>query len=95
MGATQTQWLGQQLAASQATWQVLGQQVLMGRMELPAPLLMDILSPGSGVSLPAYAALLAKAQQVVTEKYRQYEELASRGSQCFHPVIDEPGVTQG
>lgn len=34
----------------------------MGRMELPAPLLMDILSPGSGVSLPAYAALLAKAQ---------------------------------
>ncbi|MBZ4217771.1 alkaline phosphatase D family protein, partial [Klebsiella aerogenes] len=62
MGATQTQWLGQQLAASQATWQVLGQQVLMGRMELPAPLLMDILSPGSGVSLPPYAALLAKAQ---------------------------------
>ncbi|WP_436784606.1 alkaline phosphatase D family protein, partial [Streptomyces sp. URMC 126] len=53
MGATQTQWLGQQMAASQATWQVLGQQVLMGRMELPAPLLMDILSPGSGVSLPA------------------------------------------
>ena len=42
MGATQTQWLGQQMAASQATWQVLGQQVLMGRMELPAPLLMDI-----------------------------------------------------
>ncbi len=43
----------------------------------------------------AAEALLAKAQQVVTEKYRQYEELASRGSQCFHPVIDEPGVTQG
>mgnify|MGYP000704623307 CR=1 FL=1 len=40
-------------------------------------------------------ALLAEAQQVETEKYRQYEELASRGSQCFHPVIDEPGVTQG
>lgn len=29
--------------------------------------------------------LLAKAQQVVTEKYRQYEELASRGGECFHP----------
>ncbi len=29
--------------------------------------------------------LLAKAQQVVTEKYRQYEELASRGGDCFHP----------
>jgi pyruvate-ferredoxin/flavodoxin oxidoreductase len=30
--------------------------------------------------------LLAKAQQVVTEKYRQYEELASRGGECFHPA---------
>ncbi|ACG80077.1 pyruvate:ferredoxin oxidoreductase (plasmid) [Phenylobacterium zucineum HLK1] len=29
--------------------------------------------------------LLARAQQVVTEKYRQYEELASRGGECFHP----------
>jgi len=29
--------------------------------------------------------LLTKAQQVVTEKYRQYEELASRGGECFHP----------
>ena len=35
---------------------------------------------------PAAAAeLLEKAQQVVTEKYRQYEELASRGGECFHP----------
>jgi len=29
--------------------------------------------------------LLAKAQQAVLEKYRQYEELASRGGDCFHP----------
>jgi pyruvate-ferredoxin/flavodoxin oxidoreductase len=29
--------------------------------------------------------LLALAQQVVTDKYRQYEELASRGGECFHP----------
>ena len=32
------------------------------------------------------AALLAQAQQVVTEKYRQYEELASRGGEHFHPA---------
>jgi pyruvate-ferredoxin/flavodoxin oxidoreductase len=31
--------------------------------------------------------LLAKAQQVVTEKYRQYEELASRGGESFHPSV--------
>ncbi|HEY9209524.1 alkaline phosphatase D family protein [Acidovorax sp.] len=37
LGSTQTQWLQQQMAASRATWQVLGQQVLMGRMNVPAP----------------------------------------------------------
>jgi alkaline phosphatase D len=37
LGQTQTQWLQQQMAASRATWQVLGQQVLMGRMNIPAP----------------------------------------------------------
>jgi pyruvate-ferredoxin/flavodoxin oxidoreductase len=30
-------------------------------------------------------ALLAQAQQMVTEKYRQYEELASRGGDTFSP----------
>ena len=33
----------------------------------------------------AAAELLATAQQVVTQKYRQYEELASRGGERFHP----------
>ena len=32
------------------------------------------------------AALLAQAQQVVTERYRQYEALATRGGECFHPA---------
>ncbi len=41
---------------------------------------------------PAAAAmLLAQAQQVVTEKYRQYEELANRGGESFHPAgIPDP-----
>jgi pyruvate-ferredoxin/flavodoxin oxidoreductase len=35
---------------------------------------------------PAAAVeLMARAQLVVTEKVRQYEELASRGGECFHP----------
>src|SRR6516164_6257767 len=33
--------------------------------------------------------LLADAQQVVTEKYRQYEELASREASRFHPDTAE------
>ncbi len=42
MGQSQTQWLQGQMAASTATWQVLAQQVLMGRMMLPAELLLVI-----------------------------------------------------
>lgn len=61
LGQTQTDWLRQQMANSSATWQVLGQQVLMGRMNIPAPLLMDLLAPGSGVSLAAYSAIATKA----------------------------------
>ena len=34
----------------------------------------------------AAAELLAQAQQVVLEKYRQYEELATRGGESFHPA---------
>lgn len=62
LGATQTQWLQQQMAASSATWQVLGQQVLMGRMNIPAPILIETIQPGAGVTVSQYAALVAKAQ---------------------------------
>jgi pyruvate-ferredoxin/flavodoxin oxidoreductase len=39
--------------------------------------------------------LLGKAQQVVTEKYRQYEKLASRGGECFHPDCVHSGNGAG
>lgn len=56
LGIAQTQWLQGQLAASTATWQVLGQQVLMGRMYLPSPLLPpDPTNPT--VSFEEYAAI--------------------------------------
>lgn len=42
LGAEQLLWLQASLSQSTATWQVLGQQVLMGRMNLPAELLMAI-----------------------------------------------------
>ncbi|MEJ8858219.1 alkaline phosphatase D family protein [Variovorax robiniae] len=35
LGAEQSNWLTGQMSASPATWQVLGQQVLMARMEIP------------------------------------------------------------
>ncbi|MBN9692378.1 MAG: alkaline phosphatase D family protein [Verrucomicrobia bacterium] len=44
LGAEQLQWLQGQLAGSGATWQVLGQQVLMGNMTMPAELLIELAS---------------------------------------------------
>lgn len=62
LGSAQLAWLQQQLAASSATWQLLGQQVLMGRMNIPAPILFEANQPGSGVTVGAYAAIVQKAQ---------------------------------
>jgi len=56
LGAPQTTWLQDRLAQSNATWQVLGQQVLMGRMNVPAPLVFQ------QVTVSQYAALVGKLQ---------------------------------
>lgn len=42
LGAAQQGWLSAGMQASRATWQVLGQQVLMGRMEFPASVLVSL-----------------------------------------------------
>lgn len=42
LGSAQQQWLTQQLAQSTATWQVLGQQVLLARMEFPVSILQHL-----------------------------------------------------
>lgn len=57
LGAEQLQWLQNTMATSTATWQVLGQQVLMGRMTLPAELLAGILNPDPAVLLPLFQEL--------------------------------------
>jgi phosphodiesterase/alkaline phosphatase D-like protein/2',3'-cyclic-nucleotide 2'-phosphodiesterase (5'-nucleotidase family) len=44
LGADQLQWLQGRLSGSGATWQVLGQQVLMGNMTMPAELLLELAS---------------------------------------------------
>ena len=56
LGREQTAWLQQQMAGSRATWQVLGQQVLMGRMNIPAPVALQ------SISFSDYTALVYKAQ---------------------------------
>ncbi|WP_151957907.1 alkaline phosphatase D family protein [Acinetobacter guillouiae] len=48
MGYTQREWLQQKLAQSKSTWNVLGQQVLMGKILIPAELLVPLSAVLSG-----------------------------------------------
>ena len=57
IGDTQLAWLQKQMAGSNASWQVLGQQVLMQSMAVPAELLLDA---GNPALLDKYAAPLQK-----------------------------------
>ncbi len=66
LGSAQQQWLQTGMAQSTATWQVLGQQVLMGRMEFPASVL-QALNP-SNTSPEALAAGQAAITAYVTAK---------------------------
>ena len=58
LGQTQLQWLQGQMSASKASWQVLGQQVLMARMTVPVSIL-NALNPAN--TSPTAAADGAKA----------------------------------
>ena len=57
IGDSQMAWLQEQMANSTAAWQVLGQQVLMESMALPAELLLNA---GNPALLDKYAAPLQK-----------------------------------
>ncbi|MFZ9690223.1 MAG: alkaline phosphatase D family protein, partial [Phycisphaerales bacterium] len=57
IGDSQLAWLQQQMAASTASWQVLGQQVLMQSMAVPAELLLNAGDPSL---LDKYAGPLQK-----------------------------------
>ena len=68
LGMEQRLWLQQQLGGSLATWQVLGQQVLFGRMHVPAELLKDL-----DLDAPDTLTLLAKARQLAQIRARILE----------------------
>lgn len=61
LGADQLQWLQNQLGNSTATWQVLGQQVLMGSMNLPAAVGLQLMSLEDYAELGAIAQLAGRA----------------------------------
>jgi len=66
LGSTQSNWLIGQMTASKAVWQVLGQQVLMARMEFPSSVLAA-LNP-SNTSPAAQAAGTKAVSDYLTAK---------------------------
>lgn len=56
LGSEQLGWLQSSLNGSSATWQVLGQQILMGRMNIPAELLSGLSNPSPAI-LGSFAEL--------------------------------------
>jgi alkaline phosphatase D len=71
MGAEQTTWLQNQMAKSTATWQVLGQQVLMARMMLPAPMVLGT------VGYPTYFGIAEKVRSGVALNATEQQQLAA------------------
>ncbi|MGB6137150.1 MAG: alkaline phosphatase D family protein [Shewanella sp.] len=62
LGQTQLLWLQQTLLQSTAKWQVLGQQVLMGKMLLPAAIATQQMSIPQFAQLAGIAQLAGRAQ---------------------------------
>ncbi|TMP23337.1 alkaline phosphatase D family protein, partial [Pseudoalteromonas rubra] len=50
LGVNQLTWITDNLKTSAAKWQVLGQQVLMTKMMIPAELLMSLANPSAQMS---------------------------------------------
>ncbi len=63
LGLTQLLWLQGEMLQSTAKWQVLGQQVLMGKMLLPAAIATQQVSISQFAQLAQLAQLAARAQQ--------------------------------
>jgi len=64
LGSEQKNWLSGKLSGSGAKWQVLGNQVLMGKMYMPAELLLLVAQISAGISNPT---VLAQFNTVITQ----------------------------
>jgi len=70
LGETQLQWLQGQLQNSTATWQVLGQQIIMAKIHLPAELLAPIGRLEYAQTQAEYDALIAQINTLLGELVR-------------------------
>lgn len=87
LGAEQLAWLQSQLASSQAAWQVLGQQVLMARMEFPASVL-KALNPETLSSPAAQQAGLAAISAYLTAKATPAASRTPQQAALMNPALN-------
>ncbi|MEP6790380.1 MAG: alkaline phosphatase D family protein [Ramlibacter sp.] len=77
LGATQADWLTAGMQASQATWQVLGQQVVMGKMKLPQSVFDNFTEDSINEYLAAQgtpaASRTPQQQALITQPFIPYE----------------------
>lgn len=66
LGRDQLAWIKGELSSSTTTWQVLGQQVLMGRMNIPAEIIPDL-----GDRTPAVASLIDRLTEIKERVQRE------------------------
>jgi len=66
LGTTQSDWLSARIATSGATWQVLGQQVLMARMHVP----LSVASSISPETLAEYTLALSTPEALRSDEQR-------------------------
>lgn len=82
LGLPQQNWLAGQLQASKSTWQILGQQVVMGQMFIPAPVLLNFMNPALGVDAITYLTLMQKAQTAPTTLTPQEQSMVQQLQQA-------------
>ena len=74
LGEDQQSWLQSGLARSEAAWQVLGQQVLMQKMAIPAELLLNATDPDVLAQYSAPLAKLAAGQPLTPDESALFDE---------------------
>jgi hypothetical protein len=74
LGQDQQSWLQSGLARSEAAWQVLGQQVLMQSMAIPAELLLNAADPAVLVKYSAPLEKLATGQPLNQDELALFDE---------------------
>ncbi|MDP2006963.1 MAG: alkaline phosphatase D family protein [Rubrivivax sp.] len=86
LGSEQLAWLQGRMAASNATWQVLGQQVLMGRMEFPVSVLSALNT--SDTSPAAVAAGAAAVTAYLTAKATPAAQRTPEQAALMNPALN-------